>query len=95
MPVVVGDVPENRLEVACSRGLVDGIDYLLEAVGNHLVERAAAFRQVHNFPGVPIIVVAILFSDKIIQVHQKLGCGAGTAEHTRYDEYHIDESSAE
>ena len=38
--VVIGYVPENRLEIAGAGGLVDGIDNLLETVGNHLVEGA-------------------------------------------------------
>ena len=35
--VIVGDVPEHGLVVTGSRGLVDGIDNLLKAIGDHLV----------------------------------------------------------
>ena len=38
--VVVGDVPEHRLEVACARWLVDRVDDLLKAVCDDLVEGA-------------------------------------------------------
>ena len=42
-----------------------------------------------------IIILSEFFFYEIIHIHQKFRCGTGTAEHTRYDKYHVDESSAE
>ena len=93
--VVVGDVPEDGLEVACARGLVDRVDDLLETVGDDLVDRAAAFRKVGGVVGSQVVVLAVLLFDEIVEVHQKFGRGAGAREHRRDDEDHVDEAAAE
>ena len=93
--VVVGDVPEDGLEVAGSGGLVDRVDDLLEAVGDDLVYCAAFLRQVDYLVGTSVIVLAVLLLDKIVHVHQELGRGARAAQHARNDEDHIDETAAE
>ena len=93
--VVVGNVPEDRLEIACAGGLVDGIDDLLEAVSDHLVDGAVAAGAVHDFIGAEVIVFAIFFLKEVAHVHEKLHCGDGAAEHGADDEHHIDESTAE
>ena len=93
--VVVGNVPEDRLEIACAGGLVDGIDDLLEAVSDHLVDGAVAEGAVHDFIGAEVIVFAIFFLKEVAHVHEKLHCGDGAAEHGADNEHHIDESTAE
>ena len=93
--VVVGDVPEHRLVVARAGRLVDGVDNLLEAVADNLVDGALLCRDVNLTVGVQIVVVTVLTADEVVEVHEKLGCGARTAQHARHHEYHVDEPSAE
>jgi len=92
--VVIGHVPEHRLEVACARGLVDGVDHLLEAVGDHLVDGALAGGKVHHFVALQIVVVTVFLADEIVHVHQEFRGRAGTAEHTRNHKDHVDEAAA-
>ncbi len=93
--VVVGDVPEHGLEVACSRRLVDGVDDLLEAVGDDLVDGALAQGEVNDLVGVLVVVEAVLLADEVVQVHEELWRGARAGEHGADDEDHVDESAAE
>ena len=93
--VVVGNVPEDRLEIACAGGLVDGIDDLLEAIGDHLVDGALFERSIHDFIGAEVVVRAVFLLEEVAHVHQELNCGDGAAEHGADDEHHIDESTAE
>ena len=93
--VVVGDIPEDGLEVACAGGLVDRVDHLFEAVGDDLVDRAAVAREVDHLVGAPVVVLAELLRDEVVHVHQEFGGGAGAREHRRDDEDHVDEAAAE
>ena len=93
--VVVGDVPEDGLEVARPGGLVNRVDNLLEAVGDDLVERALLLREVDHAVGVQVVVLAVLQPDEVVHVHEELGGGAGAREHRRDDEDHVDEAAAE
>ena len=93
--VVVGDVPEDGLEVARAGGLVDRVDDLLEAVGDDLVDRAAFGREVDDAVGVQVVVLAVLLFDEVVHVHEELGRGARAREHRRDDEDHVDEAAAE
>ena len=92
--VVIRDVPEHGLEVTRAGRLVDGIDDLLETVGDHLVQRAAAQRKVHDLIGPAEVVLAILAFEEIIHIEEELGRGAGPAQHGRDDEHHVDEPAA-
>ena len=67
--VVIGDVPEDRLEIACAGGLVDRVDDLFETVGDYLVERTLFFREVDHLVGPQEIVVSVLLPDEVVQVH--------------------------
>ena len=69
--VVVGDVPEHALEVACSRGLVDGIDNLLEAIGDDFIQGALLERQINHLVGTFVIVVAVFLADRIKAITKK------------------------
>ena len=91
--VVVGDVPEHRLEVAGAGGLVDGIDDLFEAIGDHLVDGALFERSIHDFIGAEVVVRAVFLLEEVAHVHQELNCGDGAAEHGADDEHHVDESA--
>ncbi len=93
--VVVGDVPEDGLEVAGARRLVDRVDDLLEAVGHHLVECAAAAREIDHLVRTQVVVLAVLLLHEIVEIHEEFGRGAGAAQHARHDEDHIDEAAAE
>ena len=93
--VVVGNVPEYGLEVTCAGRLVDGVDHLLKAVGYHFVERAVAFGQVYHFVCALVEVLAVFLCNEVSHVHEELRRGACAAEHTRHDEHHVDEPSAE
>ena len=75
--------------------MVDAIDHLLEAVGHHLVYRAAFQAQVYHLIRTLPVVLAVLQTDEVVQVHQKLRRSAGARQHRRYDEHHIDEPAAE
>ena len=63
--VVITDVPEHGLEVTGARRLVDGVDDLLEAVGDDLVEGALFLGEVHHFVGPLVIVFSVLLLDEI------------------------------
>ena len=79
--VIVSDVPEHSLIVACSGRLVDGVDNLLEAVGDHLVYGTLLEGKVNYLVGFLPVVLAVLQTDEVVEVHQKLRSGTGTAEH--------------
>ena len=93
--VVVGNVPEYGLEVTCAGRLVDGVDYLFEAVGNDFVEGAVAFRQVYYLVGALVEVLAVLLCYEVGHIHKEFRRCARAAQHARHDEYHVDEHSAE
>ena len=93
--VVVGYVPKDGLEVSCAGGLVDGIDDLLEAVGDDFVDGAAVQGEVGGFVGAEIVVLAIFFSNEIAHIHQELRCGTGSREHGGDDEDHVHKAAAE
>ena len=93
--VVVGNVPEYGLEVAGSRGLVDRVDNLLEAVGDNLVNGALLERKVHALVGTLVEVGTVLLAEEVRQVHQEFRRGAGSREHTRNDKHHVDKAAAE
>ena len=93
--VVVGNVPEHGLEIAGTGMLVDGIDDLLEAVGNDLVDGAAFLVQVHDLVGTLVVVFPVFLLDEIVHVHQEFRRGAGAAQHAGDDEHQVHESAAE
>ena len=93
--IVIADVPEHRLEVSRARGLVDGVDYLLEAVGDDLVDGAGAEREVGLLAGALVVVRAIFLFEEVAHIHQELRRGAGAGKHARNDEYHVYEAAAE
>ena len=93
--VVVSHVPEHGLEIPRSGRLVDRIDDLFETIGDDLVDRAPFLREIDHLVRPFEIVGAVLLADKIVHIHQKFGCGAGAAEHTRHDKNHIHEAAAE
>ena len=93
--VIVGDVPEHRLEVAGAGGLVQRVDDLLEAVGDHLVHRLLLEAEVDDAVGLFVVVFAVVFLDEVVEVHEELRGGAGAAEHRAHHEDHVDEAAAE
>ena len=93
--VVVGDVPKHRLVVAGTCGLVQRVYYLLKAVGNHLVDGALFDGEVYNPVGFFPVLPAVFQPEEIVQIHQELGCGAGTAQHAGDHKDHIDKATAE
>ena len=92
--IVVGHIPEHRLEITCASGLVDGIDHLLETVGDHLVNGALPQGEIHHLVALFIVVVAVFLADEVVHVHQELRGGASTAEHAGDHEDHVDEAAA-
>jgi len=40
------------------------------------------------------VIIAIFLNNEIVQVHQKIGCGAGAAQHARNNENHVDKTAA-
>ena len=92
--VVIGYVPEHRLVVARAGGLVEGVDNLLEAVGDDLVHRLLAQREVDHAVGLLPVVLSVVLLDEVVEVHQELGRGAGAAQHGGDHEDHVDESAA-
>ena len=92
--VVVGHIPEYGLEVARTGGLVDGIDHLLKAVGDHFVDSALAQGEIHHLVTVLIVVVTVFLTDEIVHVHEEFRGGAGAAEHAGDHEDHVDEAAA-
>ena len=93
--VVVSDVPEHGLIVACASRLVERIDDLLEIVGDDLVDGALLKRKIDHALGILIIIGAELLADEIVHIHQEFGRGAGTAEHRTDHEHHVHETAAE
>ena len=93
--IVIADVPEHRLEVSRARGLVDGVDYLLEAVGDDLVDGAGAEREVGLVAGTLVVVRAIFLFEEVTHIHQELRRGASAGKHTRHDEHHVHKAAAE
>ncbi len=92
--VIVGHVPEHGLEVARTGGLVDGIDHLLKAVGDHFVDSALAQGEIHHLVAVLIVVVTVFLTDEIVHVHEEFRGGAGATEHAGDHEDHVDETAA-
>ena len=75
--------------------MVDGIDDLLKAVGDHLVDGAMLGGEVHHLVrGLPI-VGSVFQADEIVEVHEELRCGTSPAEHAGDHEDHVDKSSTE
>ena len=93
--VVVGDVPEHRLVVTCASWLVDGVNYLFEAVGDDLVEGAFSCREVDHFVSASVVVFSVFHLYEIVEIHQEFRCGAGAAQHRRHHKHHVDEAAAE
>ena len=93
--VVIGYVPEYCLEVTRSRRLVDGIDNLLEAVGDDLVNRPLFEREIHHVTGSLVVIESIFLADEIVHVHQELRSCTCAAEHAGDDEYKVYEPAAE
>ena len=57
--------------------MVERVHNLLEAIGNHFVERTWLDGMIHHFVGALIVIFAIVESDEVVHIHQKLGSGAG------------------
>ena len=93
--VVVGNVPEYGLEIARARRLVDGIDHLLETVGDHFVNGALLAGKVNHLIGIFVVVSAVFLFDEVVEVHQELGGCARAAQHAGHHEHHIDKAAAE
>ena len=93
--VVVGNVPEDGLIVASSRRLVEGVNNLLEAVGNDLVESAFLQAQINHLGGILPIVFAVVEANEIVEIHQELWSGTSAAKHGADHEHHVDEAAAE
>ena len=79
--VVVSHVPEDRLKVTRSCRLIDRIDNLFEAIGDHFVDATPFERQIGIAVGVQVIIFAIFLLDEIVHIHQELGCGTRSGEH--------------
>ncbi len=75
--------------------MVESIDNLFETIGDNLVESTAAQAKVNDLVGTGIIILAIVFADEIVQIHQEFRSGTGSAEHAANHEDHIDESATE
>ncbi len=93
--VVVRNVPKHSLIVACAGGLVERVDNLLEAVGDDLVEGAAFEAEVNHLVGAGVVVRTVVLANEVVEIHQELGRGAGSAEHTADHKDHIDKAAAE
>ena len=93
--VIVGHIPEDGLIVAGAGGLVEGVDDLLEAVGDDLVDGAVLEREVDDLVGALEVVFAVLQPEEVVHVHEELGRGAGAGEHRRDHEHHVGEAAAE
>ena len=93
--VVVGNIPEHGLVVAGTRRLVQRIDYLLEIVGDNLVDGALLQAEVGLFVDTLPVIESILLADEVVHVHQELRGGTCPAEHGADHEHHIDKAAAE
>ena len=74
--VVVTDIPEYRLEITRTGWLVQAINDLLEAIGDHLVDCTAFLTQIHHFVRAFIVILAELLLDEIVHIHKELGRSA-------------------
>ena len=72
--VIVTDVPENGLEVTSTGRLVDGVNDLLEAVGNNFVQRTFLQAEIHHFVGTFIVILTIFLLNEVVEIHEKLRC---------------------
>ena len=79
--VVISNVPEHRLVITCSRRLVYRIYNLLETVGYHLVYRPVFQRHINHLVCFFPILLSVLHTKKVVQVHQEFRCRACTAQH--------------
>ncbi len=93
--IIVSHIPEYCLEIPGTRRLIDGVHDLLETISNYFIYGPLFGGKVSELFRMFVVILSEFFFYEIIHIHQKLWCGAGTAEHARYDEYHIDKSSAE
>ena len=93
--VVVTDVPEYGLEVTRTARLIQTVHYLLEAVGNNLVNRATFQTHVYYFVGAFVVIVTVFLLNEIVHIHKELRRSARTRKHGRNHEHHVDEAAAE
>ena len=91
--IVVGHIPEHGLIVAGTCGLVQRIDNLLEVVGDDLVDATFLQGEVGLLVGVLPVVLAVLITNEVVHVHEKLGRSASTGEHGADHEHHVDETA--
>ncbi|CDB70052.1 unknown [Bacteroides cellulosilyticus CAG:158] len=93
--IIVSYIPEYCLKIPCPRRLIDGIYNLFKTIGDYFIYGPLFGGKVGKLFRMFIVILSVFFFYEIIHIHQKFRCGTGAAEHTRYDKYHIDESSAE
>ena len=93
--VVVTDVPENGLEVASACRLVDGVNDLLEAVGDDFVQRTFLEAEVHHFVSAFVVILTVFLLDEVVEIHQELRRSACSGKHRANHEDHVHETAAE
>ena len=93
--VIVCHVPEHSLIIACACRLVYRVYYLFKTVCYHLVYRTLFQRQVYYLVRLFPIILSILQSEEIVQIHKEFRSGTRSAQHTRHHKHHIDKTSAE
>ena len=91
--IVVGHIPEHSLVVAGTCGLVQGVDNLLEVIGDNLVDATFLQGKVSLLVGMLPVVLAVLITDEVVHIHEELGGCAGTGEHGADHEHHVDETT--
>ena len=77
--VIISHIPENCLEIAGTRRLVDGIYDLLETVCDDFIDRSLFQRQVCQFIQMFIIVLSVFQTNEIVHVHQEFRSGTCAA----------------
>ena len=93
--VIVTDVPENRLEVTSTSRLVDGVNDLLEAVGNDFVQCTFLKTQIHHFVSAFVVILTVFLLNKVVEIHEELRRSACSGKHGTNHEDHIHETTAE
>ena len=91
--IVVGHIPEDSLVVAGTCGLVQGVDNLLEVVGDNLVDATFLQGEVGLLVGMLPVVLAVLITNEVVHIHQELRRSASTSEHRADHEHHVDETA--
>ncbi len=74
--VVVADIPEHRLVVTRTGGLVQAVHHLLEIVADELVDSTTLQAQIDHFVSTFVVVVTILLLDEVVHIHKELGRSA-------------------